>query len=418
MKQSWDKEYIKVEKRSTTGKWHVEGVLPYRDKNGKRERVRKRFDTKDQAYQFAEQQRDKGINYLRKGTERHTRLNEQQEADALSALKILEAKFPDDIRTLTDAVFFYCDQFQNINKNFPLGEAIKKYLSNPKFVKCSSEHQRQFRRRLNRFLKAHDENKSLDSFTSDYIEEWIYDELREVSDTERRNEYACIHAFLNWCVKKELVFKNVCSVVDKPNATAHKPQALTIPQVKSLMKWAKEIDCGSTVPFFALAIFGGFRPSEIARMDWSQFNWDENIIVVEGKGNRYRSVELPETCVAWIKEYAEEEGSVTPANLKNIWSLVRALAGFRITRRQLYGVDKEGYDDICVKCEDKSRPKWVSDVMRHTAITYYQKQNQDIGKTASWAGNSVSIINTHYRAVEGVTGTTNKQFWNILPSKR
>ena len=44
--------------------------MPYRDKNGKRERVRKRFTTKDQAHQFAEQERNKGINYLRSGTER------------------------------------------------------------------------------------------------------------------------------------------------------------------------------------------------------------------------------------------------------------------------------------------------------------------------------------------------------------
>ena len=62
------------------------------------------------------------------------------------------------------------------------------------------------------------------------------------------------------------------------------------------------------------------------------------------------------------------------------------------------------------------RPEWVRDVMRHTGITYYHKLINDKYKVASWAGNSPQIIDSNYRAVEGVTAGTCKKFWEILPN--
>ena len=62
------------------------------------------------------------------------------------------------------------------------------------------------------------------------------------------------------------------------------------------------------------------------------------------------------------------------------------------------------------------RPEWVRDVMRHTGITYYHKLINDKNQVASWAGNSPQIIDSNYRAVEGVTAGTCKKFWEILPN--
>ena len=65
--------------------------------------------------------------------------------------------------------------------------------------------------------------------------------------------------------------------------------------------------------------------------------------------------------------------------------------------------------------DSEKRPTWIRDVMRHTGITYYLKINSDKSKTALWAGNSPAIIDSNYRAVEGVTAGSCKQFWDILP---
>lgn len=417
MKHDWNREYIKVEKCNTTGKWHCDGVLPHRDKNGKRKRARKRFTTKEQADRWADEQRDKGEAYLYSGAVRRTRLTDIEENDAINAINLLNAKFGSNKKNLTEAVIFYMSQFESVNKNTLVTDAIKSYLSNPKLVRTSKDHQFQFKRRLTRFEIYIDDEATLDDIESQYMEDWIYDEMKDVNDTERRNEYACLHAFYNWCFKKELCFKNPLTKVDKPNAEERVPESLSIPEVESLMSWAEKVDAGSMVPFFALGIFAAIRPEEINRLHWEDFNWDENIVSIDGKGAKRRSIDLPDTCVEWVKPYALKQGSVSPVNVRKLYDFIRALSGYRISKRSLYGLDKEGYDALVADSGNESRPRWINDAMRHTGITYYQKVMQNVGKVADWAGNSVAVIHSHYRAVKGVTDKTSKQFWAIKPTQ-
>jgi len=417
MKYDWNREYIKVKKDNTTGMWHVDGVLPHRDKNGKRKRARKRFTTEIQADKWAEMQRDKGEAYLTSGSLRRTRLREVEESDAISALNLLSAKYGEGTKKLTEAVLFYIEKFDSVNKNVLVSDAIKSYLANPKLVRASKDHQFQFKRRLVRFELYIDDSSTLDDIESQYMEDWIYDEMKNVSDTERRNEYACLHAFFNWCLKKEMCVKNPLTKVDKPDATERVPEALNISEVETLLSWAEKIDAGSMVPFFALGIFAAIRPEEINRLDWADFNWDDKVVTIDGKGAKRRSIDLPDTCVEWVKPYALKSGSVSPTNVRKLYDFIRALSGYRISKRSLYGLDKEGYDELVADSGNESRPRWINDAMRHTGITYYQKIIQNVGKVAEWAGNSVSVIHSHYRAVKGVTDKTTKQFWAIKPTQ-
>ena len=184
MKHDWNREYIKVEKCNTTGKWHCDGVLPHRDKNGKRKRARKRFTTKEQADRWADEQRDKGEAYLYSGAVRRTRLTDIEENDAINAINLLNAKFGSNKKNLTEAVIFYMSQFESVNKNTLVTDAIKSYLSNPKLVRTSKDHQFQFKRRLTRFEIYIDDEATLDDIESQYMEDWIYDEMKDVNDSE------------------------------------------------------------------------------------------------------------------------------------------------------------------------------------------------------------------------------------------
>jgi site-specific recombinase XerD len=413
MKYDWNREYIKVSKNSTTGMWHVEGMLPHRDKNGKRERVRKRFHKREQADIYAENQRTRGENYLESGVRRLSRLTDKEENDAIAAIKILEGKELDV--TLSKAVMFYAEKYKDYVSDVTLSDAVEDYLTNPKFVTKTDTHKKQFRRRLKKFEAAHDSIK-LSDLESDGLEKWIYNKARDVSLTERRNEYNCLNAFLNWCVKKEKLSKNPLGKVDKPDETKRKPEALTVEEVKSVLQWAEKIHKGSMVPYFCLATFAAIRPEEIQRMDWADFDWDDKIVMVDGKGARHRSVDLPEVCIKWLKPYAKSKGSVCPDNFRKLFDLVRALAGFRLRKQALHGIDKEGYADLVKNCDSEDRPVWINDVLRHTAISFYQKLIKDVGKVADWAGNSPSMIHKHYRAVRGVTDKTCDEFWAIEPS--
>ena len=59
MKQEWDISAIKEPKYLSKRKlWEVYGILPKRDSNGKRKRLRKVFDTEEKAIAFRKDQQD------------------------------------------------------------------------------------------------------------------------------------------------------------------------------------------------------------------------------------------------------------------------------------------------------------------------------------------------------------------------
>jgi len=420
MKQEWDISAIKEPKYLSKRKlWEVYGILPKRDTNGKRKRLRKVFETKEKAVAFRKDQQDEWNTYYQNTNIRRTRLSEREESDALNAIALMKQKFPEDYlkKSLYDAVRFYCDKFDPLHKDMMLDEAIAKYLKNPKLVRATKDHMNQSKWKLDNFYETFG-NRLIGDFTAEEIEDYIYDENKEWVDKTRANHYSILHTFFNFCLKKDWTIKNVVSKVDKPTQSNEEPIALSIPEVKKLMKVAEEVDAGSMLPYFALAIFCAVRPSEILRLDWKKFVWDDKkpCFVIEGKGQRRRSVEMPETCIKWLKPLSAEEGSVAPANAKKLFNLIRAIAGYRVSRKSIEISEAEEWEKKLKKCEVESRPTWVRDVMRHTGITYYLKQNDDQNKTAMWAGNSPQVINSNYRAVTGVTAGTCKQFWDILPN--
>ena len=62
------------------------------------------------------------------------------------------------------------------------------------------------------------------------------------------------------------------------------------------------------------------------------------------------------------------------------------------------------------------RPKWPKNVMRHTGITFMvQKLDQNVDKTAIWAGNSPEIIHRNYLAIRGLDDDLTEKFYSILP---
>lgn len=418
MKHQWNTNCIKIAKNSDGPKvyWQVAGMLPHRDSKGKRLRIRKRFESKAAATHYADTQRDRGVRYLASGEIRTTRLHPDEENDAIAAIKLIQSKSPG--ATLMDAALVYINHVEKVKERITIDNAIENWIKNPAFTRNSDVHQYQFTRRINFFAKHFDGAMKLDEITADQIEEFIHDENRDVSDKERLNQYACVHAFFSFSKKKKWVAENTCTEVAKPKPDGVDPIALSIPEVKKLMEVAQEVDAESMVPYFALALFSAIRPSEILRLDWSKFVWDDEkpCVVIDGKGKRRRSVELHETCIKWVKPYALEEGSVSPPNARKLFNFVRALAGYRIAASQLEGVDKEGFEDRLQGHDSDERPEWVRDVMRHTGITYFLKERNDKHYVSSWAGNSPQVIDSNYRAVDGVTASTCKQFWNILPS--
>ena len=159
-------------------------------------------------------------------------------------------------------------------------------------------------------------------------------------------------------------------------------------------------------------------------MDWKSVHLGEEgrhgcgVIKVKGKGKgRTRQVAVNPTAKAWLLHYQLDEGPICSDNHRKKFNLVRALAGYRIARNQLEWIDLEGREEELEDVESDKRPKWINDVLRKTGITHYvQYLDEDAGKVARWAGNSVKVIDDHYLSVDSVdTIKDMEEFYGILP---
>jgi hypothetical protein len=76
--------------------------------------------------------------------------------------------------------------------------------------------------------------------------------------------------------------------------------------------------------------------------------------------------------------------------------------------------------DLSKVSSDTSRPEYIRDVLRHSAITYRLELRQNKDEVSNWAGNSPAVIDEHYRAlVKGTKELTPKQYakayFQIMP---
>lgn len=96
-------------------------------------------------------------------------------------------------------------------------------------------------------------------------------------------------------------------------------------------------------PYVILGIYGGLRPEEITRLDWSQINLDAGTVRVTGK-RRTRLVTLEPIAVKLLGEHPLKSGPVAPSN--------STVDRWRGRAKKLLKLDK-----------------WPQDLLRHTAAS-------------------------------------------------
>ena len=260
--------------------------------------------------------------------------------------------------------------------------------------------------------------KVVSSFKKVEIERWMEKFTEGLSATSFNLCYLHLHVFFNYCYNQEWVEDNPVSRIQKRRVERKRVEILEPEQVEKLFEIALNIKDGAMVPYLVFSIFCGMRNEEIMRLDWKDVNLSKGVIRVDGKNYRERPVIIPENARVWLTRYAKSEGRVRHSNHVKYWDVLKACAGYRVHSARMGSVCFFGYDEECKNASDKSRPSFPKNVMRHTGITFMvQKLDQNVDKTAIWAGNSPQIIHRHYLAVRGLDDEMTEKFYSILPAE-
>jgi integrase len=131
------------------------------------------------------------------------------------------------------------------------------------------------------------------------------------------------------------------------------------------------------VPYLAIAVFAGVRATELQRLTWEHVNFDLHYIHIGGGISRVRNeryVDMEDILIRWLEPCRQASGLIAPQ-------------------------DTYGFNKLYNKARKEAglRDAWAPDMLRHTYASYHVAKYERKDKTALMMGNSVKMLDRHYR---------------------
>lgn len=329
---------------------------------------------------------------------RATRMTDEQVGIAEAAFKRLEQD--GDLLIAVDH-WLRTGKPKSVKESPRLDEASKVFLE---WLKTTTELRPKTKENL-RGRVSHFVNNTTNVRVTDVLPEHIEKYLAHLDITQdSKNGYRKkLSSFFSWCMKgkRHWCVNNPCYAVEIEGMTSdddREPVVLPVSECETLLRAAEKFAKGHLVPYLALCLFGGLRPTEASRLTWDQVNLTDEEIRLKGtqtKTGKGRIVVIDETLQAWLKSY-RKVGEIYRAKYDMDLKQLRASIG--------YGPKTD---------EQPEMKPWVPDVLRHTAISHYFRLTGSYGRTAEQFGNSESIIKKHYQG--RVSSEDTKGFYALRP---
>lgn len=344
------------------GRWRI--IIPKDLSKSPKRRV-KWFAEKSKAERFANQLEAQRTEF---GAGFHSLSNIDQ---ALVLRSIQEAG---DAPSLYDAVRFW--KSQKPERTITMAELVTQCVRTKERSGKSDHYCSCLRNSLNSF--ALDKKEMLAHLIQPHhVESFIHKEASWSAYT-RKTYLRDLVTLFSWGQKNGHLVTNPAAKVERIVMPDTAPPILTVEQCEQLMRTAERSDRG-LIPFLALCLFGGLRPSEALRIQPE--NIKENHVEVYGKKVRARNrrlVAINATLRAWLAL----GGEMAPENLAK---RMRAVRG---------------------------NIPWAQDCLRHSFVSYHVAIHS-AAETSREAGHSEAVLFKHYR--ELVPRSEAERFWKILP---
>ncbi len=211
-----------------------------------------------------------------------------------------------------------------------------------------------------------------------------------------------LRSFFKFLIKSALVTSNPMDDIDSPKIDEKIPLTLSYEQVKELIeKPATDTYLGfRDRTIMELFYSSGLRVSELVGLNRSDFNPENLLIRLRGKGRKERIVPITKNAATWIRNYLEHpqrylqtDGHLAQCDPEavflNKW-------GTRLTTRS---VDRN-FDDYLKACDlsGKATPHTI----RHTIATHWLENGMDLKTIQELLGHSTLATTKIYTQVSPI----------------
>jgi integrase len=206
------------------------------------------------------------------------------------------------------------------------------------------------------------------------------------------NRRGIVSTFFKFAFHRGWVIENPIAKVPHHRIRRKRGSAVTLTAARAaeFMEKMETFEGGRWVPYFALCLFAGIRPSvpggEITRLKPEDVNLETGLISISAEVSKVREprkVAIHPNLAAWLRAYP----------LKKFRLIVPNGQQRRSRIAQEHGL--------------------THDVLRHTFISMFVAKYRSIGEAAIQAGNSEGIIRRHYLDLKSPEEA--EQFFGILP---
>lgn len=213
-----------------------------------------------------------------------------------------------------------------------------------------------------------------------------------ISARTRVNDLTALRVWCAWLKAKGYIAEDPAAEVPFPKTDTSSPATFTPEQAEALMRATERWHDGVFAPYFALALFAGLRPVEIANLQPEQVQLagrEPTIRIVGGKKRRtQRLVPVQPNLRRWLRVFKLHP--YRPTKWLYGWNRVRELAGLL--------------------------DAWDEDICRHSFVSYRAAIVRDEGQVGREAGHRPDTSYTHYFALH--TAAEARRFFSIVPTAK
>ncbi len=303
-----------------------------------------------------------------------------------AALRVMAHRAADRLqpfgKTIEDAAEFYLRHLQTERGSVPVRQAVDELIANRAAAGLSKLYLRDLKFRLGRFVAAFGD-RIIASVNTKEIVEWL--ESLGVGPVTRNTFRRDVRTLFSFCCGRKYCAENPVATKETLAKERRKEvEVLTVEQARKLLaKSSREM-----LPYWAIGLFAGLRPSEIRNLQWSDVDFEDALITVRStKTDRKRYVKMQPNLIEWLTPHRQDGGKVAaPLNFRKSYALDRGSAELA---------------------------SWPINAMRHSFGSYWLAQFNDKNALALQMGNSPDVITAHYE--RAVRPKEAHRYWAITP---
>lgn len=198
-----------------------------------------------------------------------------------------------------------------------------------------------------------------------------------------------LKGFFKFCLHERIIPANPFDLIEFPKATRKLPDVLSLKEIEDLIKAIPNKTAFEGCRNVAIleTLYGcGLRVSELVNLKISMLRFEEDFIIIIGKGNKERLVPINNIAQKKILYYLEERNQLTPkTGNKDILFLNRR--GGKLSRQMIFIIIKRLADTIQLK--KKIHPH----TFRHSFATHLVEGGADLRAVQEMLGHE-SITTT------------------------